>query len=70
MNIVRYLPPGRGQPEVGLLDQGRVLPVPGVASTASLWALPLEELRVRLARALVDAGPAWTRAAGSPPATS
>jgi len=56
--VVRYLVAGSERAVVGLLDHGRVLPLPGVQSTASLWALSLDELGVRLARALVDAGPA------------
>ena len=55
--MVRYLAAGAERAAVGLLDHGRVLPLADVESTASLWALPLDELRVRLARALVDAGP-------------
>ena len=55
--VVRYLAAGSERADVGLLDHGRVLPLTGVESTASLWALPLDELGVRLARALVDAGP-------------
>ena len=55
--VVRYLAAGAERAAVGLLDHGRVLPLADVESTASLWALSLDELRVRLARALVDAGP-------------
>ena len=37
--VVRYLAAGSERADVGLLDHGRVLPLPGVQSTASLWAL-------------------------------
>lgn len=55
-HIVRYQAAGAPEVRVGLHADGEVTELPGVASLAQLWRLPLAELRDRLARPA--AGPA------------
>ncbi|GAA3818210.1 fumarylacetoacetate hydrolase family protein [Sphaerisporangium flaviroseum] len=49
MNIVRYRTRHSAEPRVGLHDVEGVAELVGVASLAELWALPLAQLRARLA---------------------
>ncbi len=48
MDIIRYHTSESPAPRVGVRDQGRVFGLPGVESLASLWALPLAEIRRRV----------------------
>jgi 2-dehydro-3-deoxy-D-arabinonate dehydratase len=45
VHIVRYRQPGSSRARVGILDQGAITELEGVASLGSLWSLPLEEIR-------------------------
>ncbi|GGL20334.1 fumarylacetoacetate (FAA) hydrolase [Sphaerisporangium melleum] len=49
MNIIRYRTRASHEPLIGLHDGESVTELVGVASLAELWALPLAELRARLA---------------------
>ncbi|WP_248962823.1 fumarylacetoacetate hydrolase family protein [Sphaerisporangium perillae] len=49
MDLVRYRTRHSGRPRVGLHDGGGVAELTGVTSLAELWALPLADLRARLA---------------------
>ena len=58
MDIIRYRTGESPAPLVGVRDQGQVFALPGVASLADLWALPLADIRQRvLDRAAVPAAP-------------
>ena len=57
MHIVRYHTSESPTPLVGVRDEGQVYGLPGVGSLADLWALPLAEIRRRVAgRERVPAG--------------
>ena len=59
MDIIRYRTGESPAPLVGVRDGGQVFALPGVASLAGLWALPLAEIRQRLLdRGAVPAAPA------------
>ena len=47
MDIIRYRTSESQVPMVGVREEGQVFGLPGVASLAALWALPLEEIRRR-----------------------
>jgi 2-dehydro-3-deoxy-D-arabinonate dehydratase len=57
VDIIRYRTSGSPAPLVGVRDEGQVFGLPGIGSLASLWALPLAEIRQRLReRVLAPAG--------------
>jgi 2-dehydro-3-deoxy-D-arabinonate dehydratase len=59
VDIIRYRTGESPAPLAGVRDEGRVFALPGVASLAGLWALPLDEIRQRvLDRAAVPVAPA------------
>ena len=49
MEIIRYHTSESPAPLVGVRDEGQVFGLPSVASLAALWALPLAEIRQRVA---------------------
>ena len=49
MHIIRYHTSESPAPLVGVRDEGQVFGLPGVGSLADLWALPLAEIRRRVA---------------------
>ena len=49
MHIIRYHTSESSAPLVGVHDEGQVFGLPGVGSLAALWALPLAEIRQRVA---------------------
>jgi 2-dehydro-3-deoxy-D-arabinonate dehydratase len=48
VDIIRYRTGESPAPLVGVRDEGQVFALPGVASLADLWALPLAEIRQRV----------------------
>ena len=57
MHIIRYHTSESPAPLVGVRDEGQVFGLPGVGSLAALWALPVAEIRQRVAeRERVPAG--------------
>ena len=57
MHIIRYHTSGSPASLVGVRDEGQVFGLPGVGSLAVLWALPLAEIRQRVAeRERIPAG--------------
>jgi len=48
VHILRYSRPGSNQAHVGVLDQGGITELDGVASLGSLWSLPLDAIREKL----------------------
>jgi 2-dehydro-3-deoxy-D-arabinonate dehydratase len=55
VHIVRYQVAGLAAEHVGVQEDGRVFRLPGVASLASLWSLPLAQIRQRTGQR--EAGP-------------
>jgi 2-dehydro-3-deoxy-D-arabinonate dehydratase len=51
VHILRYRRPGSPRARVGILDQGTITELGGVASLGSLWSLPLDALREKLGSA-------------------
>ena len=49
MHIIRYHTSESPAPLVGVRDEGQVFGLPGVESLSALWALPLAEIRERVA---------------------
>jgi len=49
VHIIRYHTSESPAPLVGVRDEGQVFGLPGVGSLADLWALPLAEIRRRVA---------------------
>jgi hypothetical protein len=49
VHIIRYHTSESRAPLVGVRDEGQVFGLPGVESLAALWALPLAEIRQRVA---------------------
>jgi hypothetical protein len=59
VDIIRYRTAESPAPLVGVRDEGQVFALPGMASLADLWALPLAEIRQRVVdRGAVPAAPA------------
>jgi 2-dehydro-3-deoxy-D-arabinonate dehydratase len=59
VHIIRYRVAGSSADQVGVLQDGRVRALPGVASLAALWALPLSQIRDRVEQSAAgqDPGP-------------
>jgi 2-dehydro-3-deoxy-D-arabinonate dehydratase len=58
VDIIRYRTGESPAPLVGVRDEGQVFALPGVASLADLWALPLAEIRQRVLDRAAPAVPA------------
>jgi 2-dehydro-3-deoxy-D-arabinonate dehydratase len=58
VDIIRYRTSESPAPLVGVRDEGQVFALPGVASLADLWALPLAQIRQRMLDRAASAVPA------------